>query len=130
MTPTPLAPGRRTGGVAGIGLSVAAIAASRSGSPDPPVPLIEDLRGASYSSAADPHRKGAIAGGVHDRSRRSALAACGPLPYDAPMSLAAQMPRIATVEDLLAIPEEERFHEIIDGELVQKAMPTPKHGGV
>lgn len=34
----------------------------------------------------------------------------------------------ATIEDLAAIPEEERFHEILDGELEQKAMPTPKHG--
>jgi Uma2 family endonuclease len=45
------------------------------------------------------------------------------------MSLAVQRAPLATVEDLLAIPEEERFHEIIDGELVRKAMPTPKHGG-
>lgn len=35
----------------------------------------------------------------------------------------------ASVEDLLRIPESERFHEIIDGELVQKAMPTIRHGG-
>jgi Uma2 family endonuclease len=33
------------------------------------------------------------------------------------------------VADLLAIPEEERFHEIIDGELVRKAMPSGAHGG-
>ena len=45
------------------------------------------------------------------------------------MSLAVRSPRIATVEDLLAIPEAERFHEIIDGELVQKALRTAKHGG-
>lgn len=30
----------------------------------------------------------------------------------------------ATTADLLAIPEGERFHEIIDGELVRKAMPS------
>ncbi|MDI3282013.1 Uma2 family endonuclease [Polyangium sp. 15x6] len=34
----------------------------------------------------------------------------------------------ATLADLLAIPEEQRRHEIIDGELVQKAMPKPRHG--
>jgi Uma2 family endonuclease len=34
----------------------------------------------------------------------------------------------ATVADLLAIPEPERFHEIIGGELVRKAMPSPRHG--
>lgn len=35
----------------------------------------------------------------------------------------------ATLEDLLQTPEGERFHEIIDGELVRKAMPTIRHGG-
>lgn len=46
------------------------------------------------------------------------------------MSLAAksQQPR-ATLADLLAIPEANRFHEIIDGELVEKAMPSGRHGG-
>jgi Uma2 family endonuclease len=34
----------------------------------------------------------------------------------------------ATVADLLSIPPDERFHEIIDGELVRKAMPTFEHG--
>jgi Uma2 family endonuclease len=34
----------------------------------------------------------------------------------------------ATLEDLLAIPEDKRRHEIIDGELVQKVMPSPHHG--
>ncbi|HRI69367.1 MAG TPA: Uma2 family endonuclease [Polyangium sp.] len=34
----------------------------------------------------------------------------------------------ATLEDLLAIPENERFHEIICGELVRKAMPSFRHG--
>jgi Uma2 family endonuclease len=43
-------------------------------------------------------------------------------------SAAARKQRCATVADLLAIPEHERFHEIIDGELVQKAMPSIKHG--
>jgi Uma2 family endonuclease len=35
----------------------------------------------------------------------------------------------ATVEDLLAIPEEERHHEIIDGELVEKGAASGEHGG-
>lgn len=34
----------------------------------------------------------------------------------------------ATVADLLAIPEEQRRHEIIDGELVEKKAATPSHG--
>ncbi len=37
--------------------------------------------------------------------------------------------KLATVADLLAIPADERFHELVDGELVRKAMPSPKHGG-
>lgn len=37
--------------------------------------------------------------------------------------------RAATVEDFLAIPEEERFHELIDGQLVRKADPSGEHGG-
>lgn len=39
-----------------------------------------------------------------------------------------QKRRMATAADLLALPEEERFHEIIDGELVRKAMPSARHG--
>jgi hypothetical protein len=44
------------------------------------------------------------------------------------------MPAIATkrapgtLDDLLAIPEAERFHEIIDGELVRKALRSLRHG--
>ena len=34
----------------------------------------------------------------------------------------------ATLADLLAIPEHERFHEVIGGELVRKAMPSARHG--
>jgi Uma2 family endonuclease len=34
----------------------------------------------------------------------------------------------ATVEDLREVPDAERFHEIIDGELVQKAHPSGEHG--
>jgi Uma2 family endonuclease len=44
------------------------------------------------------------------------------------MSTAAPKLRPATVDDLLAIPEAQRFHEILDGELVQKAMPSGPHG--
>ncbi len=34
----------------------------------------------------------------------------------------------ATIDDLLAIPEDRRWHEIIDGELVEKKAATPGHG--
>ncbi|WP_437308451.1 Uma2 family endonuclease [Sorangium sp. So ce388] len=44
------------------------------------------------------------------------------------MPTAAQKPVPATAADLLAIPEEQRFHEIVDGELVQKAVPSFEHG--
>jgi len=36
--------------------------------------------------------------------------------------------RAATLEDLWAIPEEERFHELIGSELLQKAAPGGEHG--
>lgn len=36
--------------------------------------------------------------------------------------------RRATIRDLLAIPEDLRFHELLDGELVEKAMPSFEHG--
>jgi Uma2 family endonuclease len=42
------------------------------------------------------------------------------------MPLAAR--KVATLDDLLAIPEDERRHEIIDGELVQQAMTSFVHG--
>jgi Uma2 family endonuclease len=38
------------------------------------------------------------------------------------------LPHLATFADLLAIPEDERFHEILDGEIVQKAMASGDHG--
>jgi Uma2 family endonuclease len=44
------------------------------------------------------------------------------------MSLAGQKAP-AGIAELLAIPEHERFHEIIDGELVRKAMASARHGG-
>lgn len=37
--------------------------------------------------------------------------------------------RHATIEDLLAIPEGERFHELVGGELIRKADPSGDHGG-
>lgn len=40
---------------------------------------------------------------------------------------AARAPR-ATVDDFLAIPEERRFHELVAGEIVEKAAPSAEHG--
>jgi Uma2 family endonuclease len=36
--------------------------------------------------------------------------------------------RPATIADLLAIPAEERFHELLDGEIVRRATPSIGHG--
>lgn len=36
--------------------------------------------------------------------------------------------RSATPEDFWAIPEDRRFHELIDGELTEKAAPSGEHG--
>ena len=44
------------------------------------------------------------------------------------MSSAAKQARRATIEDLLAIPEGQRRHEIVDGELFEKEAATGKHG--
>ncbi|MCK6592260.1 MAG: Uma2 family endonuclease [Polyangiaceae bacterium] len=44
------------------------------------------------------------------------------------MALAAR--KLATSADLFAIPEDHRFHEVIGGELVQRASPTFEHGVV
>ena len=45
-------------------------------------------------------------------------------------ALAKKLPHNpATLEDLLAIPEAERHHEVIDGELVEKGATTGEHGG-
>lgn len=46
------------------------------------------------------------------------------------MSTVAPHVQPATVADLLAIPEHERNHEIIDGALVQRAMPRAPHAKV
>jgi Uma2 family endonuclease len=44
------------------------------------------------------------------------------------VSLPARHIPEATAADLLAIPEGERFHEVVAGELVRKAMPSGPHG--
>jgi Uma2 family endonuclease len=44
------------------------------------------------------------------------------------MSRSARAHPLATVADLLALPEASRFHEVIAGELVQRATPTGEHG--
>lgn len=36
--------------------------------------------------------------------------------------------RDATLEDLWAIPEVERFHELVNGQLIRKASPSGEHG--
>lgn len=36
--------------------------------------------------------------------------------------------RVATLEAFLAIPDGERFHELLAGEIVRKAMPSGEHG--
>ncbi len=48
--------------------------------------------------------------------------------YALDMSYAAAKRASATVADLLAIPDDERFHELVDGELVRKAVPGGEHG--
>lgn len=35
----------------------------------------------------------------------------------------------ATAADLFSIPPDERFHEVVNGELIRRAMPSGKHGG-
>lgn len=44
------------------------------------------------------------------------------------MSKPAKAPPKATLADFLAIPEERRFHELIAGEIVEKAAPSAEHG--
>ena len=44
------------------------------------------------------------------------------------MSVTTQKGPRATLADFLAIPEEERFHELIDGEVIEKASPNGAHG--
>lgn len=47
--------------------------------------------------------------------------------YTFGMTAAKKLP--ATLEDFLAIPEDERFHELIDGEILERAAPSGEHGG-
>lgn len=44
------------------------------------------------------------------------------------MSSPARGGSAATIADLLSIPPDQRFHEIIDGDLVRKAPPSGEHG--
>ncbi len=44
------------------------------------------------------------------------------------MSAALRLPPPATLADLLAIPEDERWHEILNGELSERASPSGEHG--
>ncbi len=44
------------------------------------------------------------------------------------MSAHAKSRPNATVADFLAIPEEQRFHELIAGEIIEKAAPSAEHG--
>ncbi len=45
------------------------------------------------------------------------------------MASAAEKLRYDTLEDFLAMPEDERFHELLSGEIVEKASPVARHGG-
>lgn len=36
--------------------------------------------------------------------------------------------RKATIEDFYALPEDRRFHELIDGQIIEKATPSGEHG--
>jgi Uma2 family endonuclease len=42
--------------------------------------------------------------------------------------LAQKVARVATVDDLLAIPEDERRHELIEGAIVEKGAASGEHG--
>lgn len=44
------------------------------------------------------------------------------------MSKPARAHPLATLADLIALPEATRFHEVVAGDLVQKAAPTGEHG--
>lgn len=46
----------------------------------------------------------------------------------APKSARTPLPPLATMVDLLAVPEELRRHEVLDGELVEKEASTFRHG--
>ncbi len=55
-------------------------------------------------------------------------APCRQMHYPLVMPTAIKKGTLAAGADLMAIPEDSRFHEIIDGDIVQKAVPTPIHG--
>jgi Uma2 family endonuclease len=40
---------------------------------------------------------------------------------------ATPTPKLATFEHLLQIPEDDRFHEVLDGELTRKGLPSGEH---
>lgn len=42
--------------------------------------------------------------------------------------MSSTAPRTATLGDFLAIPEQQRFHELLGGEIVEKATPSGEHG--
>lgn len=44
------------------------------------------------------------------------------------MTAALRLPEPATWEDLLAIPEGDRLHELLAGEIVERAAPSGEHG--
>lgn len=44
------------------------------------------------------------------------------------MMLAPQLRPRETIEELLRIPEAERHHELIDGQIIRKALPSGEHG--
>lgn len=44
------------------------------------------------------------------------------------MSTQAKPRKIATVDDFLAIAEAQRFHELLAGEIIEKAAPSAEHG--
>lgn len=46
----------------------------------------------------------------------------------APASSETPRAHLATFADLLAIPEDERYHEVLDGEVVRKLLPRVDHG--
>ena len=54
-----------------------------------------------------------------------------PVPVRVTMATMSDAPKLgpATIADLLAIPEEDRNHEVIDGMLVEKEATSGRHGG-
>lgn len=45
------------------------------------------------------------------------------------MSIARPARQKATLDEFFAIPDEQRFHELIDGNLIEKAAPSGEHAG-